>query len=116
MCVRDGFFFKDNLCGERGLEAGSELQTFVITLSKQIRSKMNGIVEKMPINQHNELRLTGIEATTAKMENVATVCAEINLLSCFFFFFVLFFTVRKFLKSSKKKVLMKGKTKKIINI
>uniref|UniRef100_A0A158R5Z1 Meckelin n=1 Tax=Syphacia muris TaxID=451379 RepID=A0A158R5Z1_9BILA len=69
---------RDNLCGERGLEPGADLQTYVAILSKQFSNKLKAITDKINPPDAKELRLTGIEATTAKMETIATAHAEMN--------------------------------------
>lgn len=37
------FFTKDGMCGERGLESGSDIQTFEISLTRQFRTQYDMI-------------------------------------------------------------------------
>ncbi|KHN71832.1 Meckelin, partial [Toxocara canis] len=67
---------QDNLCGQRGLEPGSELQTFAVSLPKAFREQFDEIITKAQTTQ--TVRLSGTEATTAKIEKVAQVHEEIN--------------------------------------
>ncbi|KHN84007.1 Meckelin [Toxocara canis] len=66
---------RDNLCGQRGLEPGSELQTFAVSLPKAFREQFDEIITKAQTTQ--TVRLSGTEATTAKIEKVAQASASV---------------------------------------
>ncbi|VDM51219.1 unnamed protein product [Toxocara canis] len=67
---------RDNLCGQRGLEPGSELQTFAVSLPKAFREQFDEIITKAQTTQ--TVRLSGTEATTAKIEKVAQASASVH--------------------------------------
>uniref|UniRef100_F1L820 Meckelin n=1 Tax=Ascaris suum TaxID=6253 RepID=F1L820_ASCSU len=69
---------RDNLCGNRGLEPGSDLQTFIVCLPKAFRDQFDEIAAKVFIPTTQTVRLTGTEATTAKVQKIAKVHDEIN--------------------------------------
>jgi meckelin len=69
---------KENLCGLRGLESNSELQTFIVCLPKSFREKLDELTSAM----RNAARTTNVRSTndrvTTKVETTAKIHAEIT--------------------------------------
>lgn len=69
---------KENLCGLRGLESNSELQTFICCLPRSFREKLDELTATQRTStQGPQTRING-DKTTAKVENTAKVHADIN--------------------------------------
>lgn len=73
-------WFEENLCGTRGLEAGSELQTYIINLSKTFLDQFNAALK---ISDENTMQFdehtTHFDATTANIQKIAKVSFEMEL-------------------------------------
>ena len=70
---------KDNLCGLRGLESGSELQTYIMNLPKTFRDKYDEITASLRSpSQITNIRLTNNDTGTSKVENTAAVYEQLN--------------------------------------
>ncbi|KJH52379.1 hypothetical protein DICVIV_01471 [Dictyocaulus viviparus] len=68
---------RDDLCGYRGLEPTSHLQTFTISLPKSFRSRYDEIISKT-YNTNTHVRMSGFDQTTARMAITARVNDEMN--------------------------------------
>ncbi|KAI6218078.1 hypothetical protein M3Y95_01181900 [Aphelenchoides besseyi] len=68
---------KENLCGLRGLESNSELQTFVVCLPRTFREKMDELMAAMRSTSNQRSGVNG-DRVTAKVENSAKIHAEIT--------------------------------------
>uniref|UniRef100_A0AC35GPG2 Meckelin n=2 Tax=Panagrolaimus sp. PS1159 TaxID=55785 RepID=A0AC35GPG2_9BILA len=70
---------RDNLCALRGLESNSELQTFVMNLPTQFRERYEQITGPLrsPAQVVN-VRLTGGDRHTSKIESTSKVYEELN--------------------------------------
>ncbi|KAI1718517.1 meckelin (Transmembrane protein 67) domain-containing protein [Ditylenchus destructor] len=71
---------KENLCGLRGLESASELQTFIVHMPRGFRDRLDQLTMTLRTSMHAvNLRQSGhTDRTTAKIENTAKVYSEIN--------------------------------------
>ncbi|CAD5206257.1 unnamed protein product [Bursaphelenchus okinawaensis] len=70
---------KENLCGLRGLESNSELQTFVACLPRAFRERLDELTGALrTVSQGPQVRMIGGDKTTAKVANTAKIHAEIN--------------------------------------
>uniref|UniRef100_A0A1I7TIR0 PKD_channel domain-containing protein n=1 Tax=Caenorhabditis tropicalis TaxID=1561998 RepID=A0A1I7TIR0_9PELO len=66
---------RNNLCGFRGLEHGSELQTFTVNLPRLFRSKYDEIAS---ISKQTASGTIGHEAVTARMDATVRAHSEMN--------------------------------------
>ncbi|UMM17334.1 hypothetical protein L5515_013939 [Caenorhabditis briggsae] len=66
---------RNNLCGFRGLETGSELQTFIVNLPQMFRSKYDEI---SAISKQTTSGVVGHEAVTAKMNATVEAHSQMN--------------------------------------
>ncbi|CAI4232874.1 unnamed protein product [Auanema sp. JU1783] len=69
---------RDNLCGNRGLEAGSDLQTFLVSLPPNFRKKYDEIMLSVNANQA-AARINGVDVATAKMANTVRVHQQMTV-------------------------------------
>uniref|UniRef100_A0A915CPX8 Meckelin n=1 Tax=Ditylenchus dipsaci TaxID=166011 RepID=A0A915CPX8_9BILA len=70
---------RENLCGLRGLQNGSEIQTFVVHMPRAFRDRLHQLTTSLrTASQAVNLRQTGLDKNTAKVENTAKVYGEIN--------------------------------------
>uniref|UniRef100_A0A158QLM6 PKD_channel domain-containing protein n=1 Tax=Haemonchus placei TaxID=6290 RepID=A0A158QLM6_HAEPC len=70
---------RDDLCGFRGLEPTSHLQTFIVNLPVTLRSRYDEIMMSMR-NSSAQVRLSGLDQTTAKMGATVQAREQINTL------------------------------------
>lgn len=70
---------KENLCGLRGLESNSELQTFIVCFPKSFREKLDDLTSAMRTGWSSNIR-SGNDRITTKVENSAKVHAEMTQL------------------------------------
>ncbi|KAK5973221.1 MecKel-Gruber Syndrome (MKS) [Trichostrongylus colubriformis] len=70
---------QDDLCGFRGLEPTSHLQTFVVSLPVNLRKRYDEIMITMR-NSSAQTRLSGLDQTTAKMAATVQAREQINVL------------------------------------
>lgn len=68
------FFLKDNLCGQRGLEPGHELQTYIVNLPTSFREQFDIITKVFGENTHL-LRLNTYDTTAENVAIIAKVCS-----------------------------------------
>lgn len=68
-------YFQNNLCGFRGLEPGSELQTFTVNLPNLFRSKYDEI---FAVSKQTTSGVVGHEAITAKMNATVDAHSQMN--------------------------------------
>ncbi|CAD5208899.1 unnamed protein product [Bursaphelenchus xylophilus] len=70
---------KENLCGLRGLESNSELQTFIACLPRAFRERLDELTGALKTTtQGPQVRMVGGDKTTTKVENTAKIHSEIN--------------------------------------
>uniref|UniRef100_A0A0N5A3H0 Meckelin n=1 Tax=Parastrongyloides trichosuri TaxID=131310 RepID=A0A0N5A3H0_PARTI len=69
---------KNNQCGFRGLENGSDLQTYIITMPKMFRDKFLKIQGSLRQNNDIRIKMRNESATTEKVENQSKVYDELN--------------------------------------
>ncbi|KAK6020680.1 hypothetical protein OSTOST_13663, partial [Ostertagia ostertagi] len=69
----------DDLCGFRGLEPTSHLQTFIVSLPVTLRSRYDEIMTSMR-NSSAQIRLSGLDQTTAKMAGTVQAHEQMNTL------------------------------------
>ncbi|KAK6025717.1 hypothetical protein OSTOST_08377 [Ostertagia ostertagi] len=70
---------RDDLCGFRGLEPTSHLQTFIVSLPVTLRSRYDEIMTSMR-NSSAQIRLSGLDQTTAKMAGTVQAHEQMNTL------------------------------------
>ncbi|PIO73050.1 hypothetical protein TELCIR_04991 [Teladorsagia circumcincta] len=70
---------RDDLCGFRGLEPTSHLQTFIVSLPVTLRSRYDEIMTSMR-NGSAQIRLSGLDQTTAKMAGTVQAHEQMNTL------------------------------------
>ncbi|KAJ1351134.1 Meckelin (Transmembrane protein 67) [Parelaphostrongylus tenuis] len=68
---------RDDLCGFRGLENTSHLQTFSINLPIGFRTRYNEIMAQIR-NVNSQVRMSGFDLTTAKIATIARVHEQMN--------------------------------------
>ncbi|KAE9412195.1 hypothetical protein Angca_005524, partial [Angiostrongylus cantonensis] len=68
---------RDDLCGFRGLENGSHLQTFSINLPIAFRSRYDEIMAQIR-NVSFQVRMSGSDHTTAKIATTARIHEQMN--------------------------------------
>lgn len=61
------------MCGERGLEQNSELQTFVINVPKSFKAYFDQITSELCQARMNCRETKGFEATTIKIDEISRV-------------------------------------------
>ncbi|KAL3115491.1 hypothetical protein niasHT_016615 [Heterodera trifolii] len=74
---------RDNLCAMRGLEMGSDLQTFVINVPRAFRERIDQIMATAVVNGKISAAAVrqgadAMDKTTVRMQQVATAYSELN--------------------------------------
>jgi hypothetical protein len=69
---------KENLCGLRGLESNSELQTFIVCLPKSFREKLDDLTSAMRNATRTANLRAGNDRVTTKIETSAKIHADIT--------------------------------------
>lgn len=69
---------RENLCGLRGLESNSELQTFIVCLPKAFREKLDDLMSAMRNANRNANTRSGNDRVTTKVETSAKIHADIT--------------------------------------
>uniref|UniRef100_A0A8L8JUS7 DUF4220 domain-containing protein n=1 Tax=Heligmosomoides polygyrus TaxID=6339 RepID=A0A8L8JUS7_HELPZ len=69
----------DDLCGFRGLEPSSHLQTFTVSLPVTFRTRYDEIMTAMK-NSSAQVRLSGLDQTTAKIASTVRAHEQMNTL------------------------------------
>lgn len=69
---------RENLCGLRGLESNSELQTFIVCLPKSFREKLDDLTSAMRNASQNPNMRSGNDRVTTKVETSAKIHADIT--------------------------------------
>lgn len=70
---------RDDLCGFRGLEPSSHLQTFTVSLPVTFRTRYDEIMTAMK-NSSAQVRLSGLDQTTAKIASTVRAHEQMNTL------------------------------------